>query len=437
MIADSCEVLFDGIPVGYLAYTDDSGIATFEYTSDWLDAGFSLSPLHLPLKKGVFAFPSLAWETYRGLPAMFADSLPDDFGNALINAWLAREGRDKSQFLAIDRLLYTGNRGMGALEYLPTNNPETPNSEPLLMAELVRMAQKVLDTRNGLELNDHEESSLTQLLQIGTSAGGARAKAVVAVNKDRTEIRSGQVNSPDGFEHFLLKFDGIEEHKANSQTFGDPKGYGVMEYVYHLMAKQAGINMSHCELLKETNTQRAHFMTKRFDRQHNKKFHVLSLCGMDHADFRKPGAYSYEEMLLVARKIGLSKPEQEQIYRRMVFNIIARNHDDHTKNWSFMIDDDNDYKWKLVPAFDIAWSYKSDSIWVQNHQLTLAGKRDNFTMEDLLAVARDSIGLRPSKARKIIQDTIKVVSGWRELAETEGVPASLQDAVWNTLRLKW
>lgn len=434
MIAESCEVLFDGIPVGYMAYTDDSGMASFEYSTEWVEAGFSLSPLHLPLKKGVFSFPSLPWDTYRGLPAVFADSLPDDFGNALINAWLVREGRDKSQFLAIDRLLYTGSRGMGALEYRPTNNPDTPNSESLLIAELVRMAQKVLDTRNGLELNDHEEPSLAKLLQIGTSAGGARAKAVIAVNQARTEIRSGQVNAPAGFEHFLLKFDGVEEHKTDSQTFGDPKGYGVMEYVYHLMAKQAGINMSHCELLREADSRRAHFMTKRFDRQHNKKFHVLSLCGMDHADFRKPGEYSYEEMLLVARRIGLSKPEQEQIYRRMVFNVVARNHDDHTKNWSFMVDDDN--KWTLAPAFDIAWSYKSDSIWVQSHQLTLAGKRDKFTTEDLLAVGREA-GLRQNKAKKIIQETIEVVSNWRELAEAEGVTTSLQNAVWDTLRLEW
>ncbi|WBL73687.1 type II toxin-antitoxin system HipA family toxin [Serratia liquefaciens] len=435
MIADSCEVLFDGITAGYLAYTSDSKIATFEYTEDWRTAGFSLSPLYLPLEKGIFTFPALPWETYRGLPAVFADSLPDDFGNTLIDAWLAREGRDKSQFLAIDRLLYTGSRGMGALEYLPTNNPDTPHSEPLLIAELVSMAQKVLDTRNGLQLNDHEESSLSKLLQIGTSAGGARAKVVIAVNQERTEIRSGQVEAPTGFEHFLLKFDGVEEHKTERQTFGDPKGYGLMEYVYHLMAKQVGINMSHCELLREEGSQRAHFMTKRFDRENNQKFHVLSLCGLAHANFRKAGEYSYEEMLGIAREIGLTNYEQEQIYRRMVFNVIARNHDDHTKNWSFMVD--NDFRWTLAPAFDIAWSFREDSEWVASHQLTLAGKRDKFTIDDLLSVANLITSLRPSKAKKIIKETIKTVSSWRELAEREGVPASLRDEIWKTLRLKW
>lgn len=434
MIAESCEVYFDRILVGYLAYTDESGYATFEYTQEWQQDGFSLAPLYLPLSNATFTFPSLSVETYYGLPAVFADSLPDDFGNALINAWLARQGKDKSQFLALDRLLYTGTRGMGALEYEPTTGPQETNSQPILISELVEMAQKVLDSRDELQLTDHEESSMAKLLQIGTSAGGARAKAVVAVNKDRTEIRSGQVEAPEGFEHFLLKFDGVEEHKSGQQTFGDPKGFGVMEYVYYLMATNAGISMSQCELLRERNTDRAHFMTKRFDRIGNQKYHVLSLCGMAHADFKKPGAYSYEEMLAVARQLRLSYKDQEQIYRRMVFNVVARNHDDHTKNWSFMVDDN--FEWMLAPAFDIAWSYKKDSTWVQSHQLSLAGKRDNFQFEDLLSVATNISGLRRSRARKIIKDTIEVVSQWRELADAEGVPEALRDSVWETLRVK-
>jgi serine/threonine-protein kinase HipA len=435
MIADSCEVLFDGVPAGYLAYIDDSGFATFEYTKEWQKDGFSLSPLYLPLSNETFTFRTLPFETYRGLPAVFADSLPDDFGNALINAWLARQGKDKSQFLALDRLLYTGTRGMGALEYQPTNNPLGVESQPILIGELVDMAQKVLDSRDELYLTDHEESSMAKLLQIGTSAGGARAKAVVAVNKDRTEICSGQVDVPKEFEHFLLKFDGVEEYKADRETFGDPKGFGVMEYVYYLMATKAGINMSECELLREAQTKRAHFMTKRFDRGGNLKYHVLSLCGMAHADFRKPGAYSYEELLSTARQLGLSNKEQEQIYRRMVFNVIARNHDDHTKNWSFMVNDK--FKWELAPAYDITWSFKKDSTWVQSHQLTLAGKRDNFQLDDLLSVAEQITGVRRNKAKHIIDNTISIVSGWRELAEEEGVPEALRDNVWNTLRLSW
>ncbi|ATF93843.1 type II toxin-antitoxin system HipA family toxin [Cedecea neteri] len=435
MIANSCEVLFDGILIGYLAYTDDSGMATFEYTKEWQKDGFSLSPLYMPLSDATFTFPALSWDTYRGLPAVFADSLPDDFGNALINAWLAAEGMDKSQFQAIDRLLYTGTRGMGALEYQPTTGPQDVQSEPVLITELISIAQKVLDARDELQLTDREESSMAKLLQIGTSAGGARAKAVVAINESRTEIRSGQVEAPEGFQHYLLKFDGVVEHRSDTQTFGDPRGYGVMEYVYYLMATQAGIKMSHCELLREKQSNRAHFMTERFDRFGGQKYHVLSLCGIAHADFRKPGIYSYEEMLSVARQLELSYKEQEQLYRRMVFNVIARNHDDHTKNWSFMVNDD--FKWTLAPAFDVAWSYKENSPWVNTHQLSIAGKRDNFHIDDMLSVAKNITGLRPSKARSIIEETIAVVSQWRELAESEGVPETLRDEVWNSLRLKW
>ncbi|MCZ0785716.1 type II toxin-antitoxin system HipA family toxin [Dickeya solani] len=435
MITRACNVLFDSIPVGYLAYLDDSGFATFEYTEEWQSEGFSLSPIYLPLSNQTFTFSALAFETYKGLPAVFADSLPDDFGNSLINAWLARSGQDKSQFLALDRLLYTGSRGMGALEYQPTNNNQEVDSQPILIGELVTMAQKVLDSRDKLQLNDYEESSMAKLLQIGTSAGGARAKAVVAVNADRSEIRSGQVDAPDGFEHYLLKFDGVQEHKSDKETFGDPKGYGVMEYVYYLMARDAGIVMSECELLRERNSDRAHFMTRRFDRVNNQKYHVLSLCGIAHADFRKPGAFSYEELLAVCRQLGLSNKEQEQIYRRMVFNVVARNHDDHTKNWSFMVNDE--YKWTLAPAFDVAWSYKADSPWVNAHQLTLAGKRDNFQINDLLSVATQITSLRPSKAKNIINETIKIVSGWREYAEDEGVPKTLIDSVWESLRINW
>ncbi len=434
MIAQSCAVYFDKILVGYLAYTGSNEFASFEYTKEWQNGGFSLSPLHLPLNKQVFTFPALPLSTYHGLPAVFADSLPDDFGNALINAWLARQGKDKSQFLALDRLLYTGTRGMGALEYQPTNSPVENKSQPILINELVAMAQKVLDSRDELHLTDHEETSLTKLLQIGTSAGGARAKAVVAVNKNRTEIRSGQVDVPDGFEHYLLKFDGVQEHRAGKEIFGDPKGYGVMEYVYYLMATKAGINMSKCELLREANNGRAHFMTKRFDRNGNFKYHVLSLCGMAHADFKSPGAYSYEELLSTARQLRLSNKQQEQIYRRMVFNVIARNQDDHTKNWAFMVNDN--YKWELAPAYDIAWSYKQDSAWVNAHQLTIAGKRDNFTRDDLLSVAALITGVSSKKAKDIIDKTITIVSNWRGLAEEEGVPVALRDSVWETLRLK-
>jgi len=265
---------------------------------------------------------------------VFADSLPDDFGNALINAWLARQGKDKAQFSALDRLLYTGKRGMGALEYEPATSGMGVAAFDVDLAELVHLAQNVLNQREQFSAELDEKNAMSHLIQVGTSAGGARPKAVIAINADRSKIVSGQVDAPPGFEHYLLKFDGIQQHDQHAETFGDPQGFGVMEYVYYQMALACEIEMQASELLEEG--ERRHFMTKRFDRIQNQKYHTLSLCGMAHADFRKPGQYSYEELLGVARRLNLSHKEQVQIFRRMVFNVIARNHDDHTKNTAFL-----------------------------------------------------------------------------------------------------
>ncbi|QIX96386.1 type II toxin-antitoxin system HipA family toxin [Cedecea sp. FDAARGOS_727] len=431
MITQACKVQFSGVDVGTLAITEDSPWVSFEYDAAWVAEGFSLSPLHMPLTKAPQNFPSLSFETYRGLPSVFADSLPDDFGNALINSWLARQGLDKSQFGALDRLLYTGTRGMGALEYqnaiqLPENNGDT-----LQLPALVELAQKVLNDRNHVDITANEQNAMSHLLQVGTSAGGARPKAVIAVNKDRTQILSGQVDTPAGFEHYLLKFDGVTEHNTNTETFGDPKGFGLMEYSYSLMATGCGINMSPCEILAENG--RSHFMTRRFDREENQKYHVLTLCGMDHADFKKPGYYSYEELLAVARKLALSNKEQEQIFRRMVFNVIARNHDDHTKNTAFLVDDD--FRWVLAPAYDIAYSYKPGSPWVDKHQMTIAGKRDNFTREDLLSVGQLIGSLTPRKSNKIIDGIINEVRRWPEIAEENHVFPTLRDEITQNLVL--
>ena len=406
--------------VGALVYDPNSKISTFEYAPDWLKSGIEIAPLRMPLSPQKYQFPSLNPETYNGLPAVFADTLPDDFGNAVINAWLARQGRDSNDFTALERLLYTGNRGMGAIEFAPAIEQATL-IEHLEIASLVEMAQQVLDQRANLtaaiQQDQHNNEAMLALVQIGTSAGGARAKALVAVNKDRTEFRSGQVDAPQGFEHYLLKFDGVEEHKVNSETFGDPQGFGRMEYAYYLMAKEAGINISPSELLIEG--ERAHFMTKRFDRDGNRKRHVVSLCAMDHADYKKPGIYSYEQLLAVARRLRLPRKDAIEIYRRMVFNIVARNHDDHTKNTSFILDKP-DSQWRLSPAFDLAYSYKKGSPWVNSHQMSVNGKRDNFVREDLLAVAT-LIGNFKKEAKQIVDDIIKVVSEWDDYAKQAGV----------------
>ncbi|MCK9564398.1 MAG: type II toxin-antitoxin system HipA family toxin, partial [Bacteroidales bacterium] len=367
--------------------------------------------------------------------AIFADTLPDDFGNAVIDAWLARQGRDPASFTALERLLYTGNRGMGALEYAPAMRRDFPPGEQLELNSLIAMAQRILDQRSAADIrragetDDHD--AMKSLFQVGTSAGGARAKALVAVSPDRARIRSGQVEAPQGYEHFLLKFDGVEEHRTGSQVFGDPKGYGRMEYAYYLMARDAELDISPSELLLDGP--RAHFMTRRFDRDGNRKLHYASLCAVDHADYKKPGAYSYEQLLAVARRLRLSRRDAVEIYRRMVFNVVARNHDDHSKNIGFLLDAPGQ-PWRLAPAFDIAYSYKRDSPWVNAHQLSLNGKRDDFRRQDLLAVA-ELIGNFRQQAREIIDLVVGVVARWPEYAQRAGVSEALAGEIQDNLRL--
>ena len=437
--------------VGALAYDPATGFSTFEFSPEWRESGIDIAPLRMPIATTKYSFPGLSPATYRGLPAIFADTLPDDFGNAVINTWLARTGRDANSFTPIERLLYTGNRGMGALEFSPAierGQKGGKESGDLYLDSLVAMAQTVLDERLNLQqqvnqqrvnngLTSDNDEAMQAILQVGTSAGGARAKALVAVNADRTQIRSGQLDAPEGFEHYLLKFDGVEEHKTDSESFGDPRGFGRMEYAYYLMAKDAGINISPSELLLEGD--RAHFMTRRFEREGNRKVHYLSLCAMDHADYKKPGTYSYEQLLAVARQLKLPRADAIEIFRRMVFNVVARNHDDHSKNFGFLLagpdrKDDKGLKWRLSPAFDIAYSYKPGSPWVDSHQLSLNGKRDDFEHSDLLAVA-ELIGNFSREAPKIIAQILEVVSQWPNYANKAGVFAALQEEVQSNLRL--
>jgi serine/threonine-protein kinase HipA len=440
------EVRLWGKQLGALAYDPATGVSTFEYSRQWRDAGIEIAPLHMPVAATKYSFPGLNPATYRGLPAIFADTLPDDFGNAVINAWLARTGRDANAFTPVERLLYTGSRGMGALEFSPAierGQTSSKQGAELALDSLVAMAQAVLDERLVLQqpVNHGSETesdeAMQAILQVGTSAGGARAKALVAVNADRTQIRSGQVDAPEGFEHYLLKFDGVEEHKTDSESFGDPRGFGRMEYAYYLMAKETGINLSPSELLLEGG--RAHFMTRRFDREGNRKLHYASLCAMDHADYKKPGTYSYEQLFAVARQLKLPRADAVEIFRRMVFNVIARNHDDHTKNFGFLLDGpalkgSRGQQWRLSPAFDIAYSYKPGSPWVDSHQLSLNGKRDNFERNDLLVVA-GLIGNFAREAPKIIDQVLAVVSQWSYYANQAEVFPDLQVEVKANLRL--
>lgn len=434
------EIKLWGQQVGALAYDPETGLSSFEYARSWVEQGIELSPLHMPIAalsgqdnsyQRLFRFPQLANPTYKGLPAAFADTLPDDFGNAVINAWLARSGRDPASFTALERLLYTGNRGMGALEYAPAIE-RLGAAQNVELESLVAMAQEVLDQRSRLESDiDANVDGLQAILQVGTSAGGARPKAVVALDKSRRQIRSGQLQAPAGYEHFLLKFDGVVERGQGNEVFGDPQGYGRMEYAYYLMARDAGIQMSHCELLADGD--RAHFITKRFDRVGDNKLHYQSLCAMDHADYKQPGSYSYEQLLGVARRLRLSRADAVEIFRRLVFNVVARNHDDHSKNFGFVLADKN-AQWQLAPAFDVAYSYKPGSPWVNSHQLSVNGKRDNFNHEDLMAVA-GLIGNFSKQASLIIDEVSTVVSQWGQYADKAGVFLPLRDEIQSALRL--
>ncbi|NOX25881.1 MAG: type II toxin-antitoxin system HipA family toxin [Deltaproteobacteria bacterium] len=396
--------------VGAVSWLNERGYAVFEYAPLFLKEGLDISPIYMGLSAarqgdGIFSFPALSRETFRGLPGLLADVLPDKFGNAIIDAWLARTGRDGADFSPVERLCYAGNRGIGALEFQPTVSRGLGTPVPVEIGELARLAQQITKKRFSLDVNlagnDHQENSeaIMDILRVGTSAGGARPKAVIAMN-DNGHVVSGQAQAPAGYDYWILKFDGV-----NDLELGEPKGYGRIEYAYYLMAKAAGVEMSACRLLEEHG--RAHFMTRRFDRRNGAKIHMQSLCGLAHYDFNMVGAYGYEQAFAVMRKLRISKAEALQQYRRMIFNVIARNQDDHTKNIAFLMDKDG--KWKLSPAFDVTYSHNPAGKWTSQHQMTINGKRDQFTMADLVAVA-ESISL--PRPERIVQETIEVVSNW-------------------------
>jgi len=398
--------------------------------------GVELSPIKMPLSNRIYSFPELDFNTFKGLPGLIADSLPDDFGNAVLNAWVAGQGRSPSDITPLQRLQYTGKRGMGALEYAPATKLRSLNaSQQVEIQSLVSIAQEILDSRGNFEVElkqngQDDREAMMSLLSVGMSAGGARPKAVLAFNEDFTQVRSGQANAPSGFTHYLMKFDGVSEHNKNQETFGDPLGYGAMEFVYHLMANKCGVDMMPCRLLHEGN--RRHFITQRFDRIKNSKVHVQTLNGLAHVDYTKPVAFSYAALFGIARQLRLSAVEAEQLYKRMTFNIIARNHDDHSKNFAFMLKKD---KWSLAPAYDLAYSYKPGSKWVNSHWMSLNGKRDKFTRSDFYSLEKLSPIFNKKKIDDIIDSTIEHVSTWRQLAKEWDVPKTLIDEIQENLRL--
>lgn len=426
------EVKLWGRTIGAVSLDEGRDVAAFQYEPRFAGSGIELSPLVMPLSEQVYQFPVLPRNTFHGLPGMLADSLPDKFGNALIDAWLATQGRVPESFNAVERLCYTGTRGMGALEFAPALGPRPRTSTKIEVDALVRLAGEVLTHRGDLQGHFHaagKEKALRDILRVGTSAGGARAKAVIAWNRETNEVRSGQVAAGEGFDYWLLKFDGVAGNK--DKELEDPKGYGTVEFAYSLMAKTAGIAMSECRLLEENG--RRHFMTRRFDRlAGGGKLHMQSLGALAHFDFNQAGAYSYEQALLAIRQLKLPMAAVEEQFRRMIFNVVTRNQDDHVKNIAFLMNKRGE--WSLAPAFDVTYSYNPSGSWTAAHQMTLNGKRDGFTLADFEQCAKSAL-MKRGRAAAILEEVQAAVNRWPEFAAEARLPDEWRDKIQKTHRL--
>jgi len=426
----AAEVRLWGTTIGAVSLEDGQETASFEYSRGFSRSGIEVSPLHMPLSRKVYRFPALSRGAFHGLPGLLADSLPDRFGNALINAWLAQQGRPASSFNAVERLCYTGVRGMGALEYAPSLGPNPRPSTPLQVESLVRLASDILSQRQSIRHTlDEQAGALKHILQVGTSAGGARAKAVIAWNGQTGEIRSGQLDVPEGFEHWLIKFDGVSANR--DRELADPQGFGAVEYAYYRMAVDAGITMSSCRLLEENG--RRHFMTRRFDRTAGgDKVHMQSLAALAHLDFNAAGAHNYEQAFQVARTLGLGMGSIEQLFRRMVFNIVARNQDDHVKNIAFLMDRAG--RWSLAPAFDLTYSYNPSGQWTSRHQMSMNAKCDDFSPADFKKTGK-TVGLKRGRAKSILREVCSSVRRWPAYAAEARVDTAFVKTIADNHRL--
>ena len=425
------EVRLWGRTIGAVSMADSGGHASFQYDPAFAQSGIEISPIVMPLDRRVYSFPALAIGTFRGLPGLLADSLPDRFGQALIDAWLATQGRTPETFDAVERLCYVGTRGMGALEFAPSTGPRARRATAIQVDALVQLASEVLSRRRDLRTTLSESNraqALKDILRVGTSAGGARAKAVIAWNPATNEVRSGQMTAGPGFEYWLLKLDGVTGNK--DKELDDPSGYGAIEFAYSLMARAAGITMTDCRLMAEGG--RRHFMTRRFDRlPGGGKLHMQSLGALAHFDYNVPGAYSYEQALLTIRRLGLPVESVEELVRRMAFNLVARNQDDHVKNIAFLMDRDG--RWSLAPTFDVIYSYNPEGAWTATHQMTMNGKREGFTMADFRACGRTAI-LTRGRADAIVDQVLGAAARWPEFVDQAGVEADRRDEIARHLR---
>jgi serine/threonine-protein kinase HipA len=422
-----------GVLAGAVAWDERTGIATFEYDAAFKKRNWDLSPLKMPIQfaKNIFSFPELMpdrkspFDTYKGMPGLLADVLPDKYGNQLINMWLAQNGREPNSMNPVEMLCFIGTRGMGAMEFEPAVLKESKRTFSIEMDSLVDIAKKMLSQKSSFKTNlkKEDEEAMMEILKIGTSAGGARPKAVIAYNEKTGEVRSGQTNAPKGFEHWLLKLDGVSDIQLGAST-----GYGRVEMAYYNMAVACGVDMMPSMLLEENG--RAHFMTKRFDREDGDiKHHIQTLCAMNHYDYNAVTSFSYEQLFQTMRELKLSYPEAEQMFRRMVFNVISRNCDDHTKNFAFRLK--KDAQWELAPAYDLCHAYKPNHHWVSQHALSVNGKRKGITKNDLLIVGQL---IKCKHAAAIIDEIEATVFNWKKFANKVGVTSKLSDAIYSTIK---
>jgi len=418
--------------VGAIAWDNSSGFARFEYEPKFKELNWDLAPVTMPIAsdKKQFSFPELRknknslHDTFKGLPGLLADALPDNYGNQLMNIWLAQQGRPQNSFNPVEMLCFIGKRGMGALEFEPSTIKENIRTFSVELDSLVNIAQRMLATKEAFHTNlqKEDENALMEILKIGTSAGGARPKAVIAYNEKTGEVKSGQTRVPQGFEHWLIKLDGV-----SAVQLGESNGFGRVEMAYCNMAGACGIDMMTSKLIEENG--RAHFMTKRFDREGaDIKHHIQTFCAIKHFDFNHVTSFSYEQLFQTMRELKLSYPDAEQMFRRMVFNVIGRNCDDHTKNFSFRMKEGQ--RWELAPAYDVCHAYRPDSEWVSQHALSVNGKRKNIQKSDLLEIGKS---IKCKNADQIIQDINHEISRWKIYADEVGVKSSIKNEISSTL----
>ncbi|MDG2431653.1 type II toxin-antitoxin system HipA family toxin [Flavobacterium sp.] len=413
-----------GETIGAVAWNAQTAVASFEYDPKFIKSTVDLAPLKMPIRTSanrIFSFPELRdVKTFRGLPGLLADVLPDDYGNQLINSWLAQNSRPENSMNPVELLCFIGTRGMGALEFEPSQLTVNKKAFDIEIDNLISLSQKMLSKREGFETNvsENDQNAMLDILKIGTSAGGARPKAIIAYNEKTGQVKSGQTIAPKGFEHWLIKLDTVSDVQ-----FGESTGYGRIEMAYYLMATACGIEMMESRLMEENG--RAHFMTKRFDREGGaEKHHVQTLCAMQHYDFSQITSFSYEQLFQTMRMLRLPYPQAEQLFRRMAFNVIARNCDDHTKNFAFRLKKEGN--WELAPAYDICFAYRPDSDWVSQHNLSINGKRKDITKDDLLLIAKN---MNIKKANTIIEQISATVANWYEYAEKANVAENLKEKI--------